>query len=242
MDNLTSRFELDYANVLVATFELMLGAGIARKSLEAACKASIKRAELKIKENARDETGGLLTAALVLDAWHRDRRYLSKRAAPKAVRLLGPAPSVEAIVKAQRPIRNAAEVARYLKTLGLIVPKGRGRYMPASDVAVMSVQHPLVHQYSARVLATLLETVGRNITSPGRVAPLLERVAEVPDLPAKYARAFERFTQIQGRIFVRTVNDWLESRRDRRLTRKGTSRTVRAGVHAYAYTATRQLG
>jgi hypothetical protein len=225
---LSKRLELDYSNVLVAIFELMLSAGIDVKDLETACMTSLSRAEARARLGRRDETGGLVTAALVLDAWHRDRRYLNARAMPKAVPLLGPAPSVEAIVRSQRLRKDSAEIARRLKTLRLVVPSGRRRlYKPASDVAVISAQEPLVLQY----------TVGRNVSSKRSLEPLIERIAEVPDLPRKYVDAFQRFTQAQGKTFLRTINDWLESRCARRSPREGVSTTVRAGVHTYAYFA-----
>lgn len=235
--SLWKKLELDYSNVLVAIFELMLLAGIQAADLETACATSLRRAEARSRLGRKDESGGLVTAALVLDAWHRDRRYLNKEAIPRAVPLLGPAPSVEAIVRSQRPRRNAADIARRLKALRLVVPSGKRRYKPASDVAVISAQDPLVLQHAARALSTLLETVGQNVSNRRNLAPLIERVAEVPDLPRKHVPAFQKFTQIQGKAFLRTVNDWLESRRERRSGRKGNVRTVRAGVHTYAYVA-----
>jgi len=235
--SLSKRLELDYSNVLVAIFELMLRAGIQPKDLEGACSTSLSRAEARSRLGRGEESGGLVTAALVLDAWHRDHRYLNKQAMPKAVPLLGPAPSVEAIVRAQRQYRNAADIARRLKALRLVVPSGRRRYRPTSDVAVISAQDPLVLQHAARALSTLLETVGQNVSNRRNLAPLIERVAEVPDLPRKHVAAFQKFTQMQGKTFLRTINDWLESRRARRSAVKSLAGTVRAGVHTYAYVA-----
>lgn len=238
-NKLSKRLELDYSNVLVAIFELMLSAGIDVKDLETACMNSLNRAEAAAKLGRKDETGDLLTAALVLDAWHRDRRYLNARAMPKAVPLLGPAPSVEAIVRSRRPRKDSAQIARRLKALRLVVPSGRKRlYKPASDVAVISAPEPLALQHAARALSTLLETVGRNVSGKRSLEPLIERIAEVPDLPRRYVEAFKRFTQVQGKTFLRTINDWLESRCVRRAPRvKGGTTTVRAGVHTYAYFA-----
>jgi len=235
------RLELDYSNVLVAIFELMLGGGIDAKDLATVCARALRRAEVKVRLSRRDESGGLVMAALVLDAWHRDRRYLNSRALPKAVSLLGPAPSVEAIVRSQRSRKDSAEMARRLKSLRLVVPSGKGRYKPASDVAVISAHNPLVLQHAARALSTLLETVGRNVSSRKSLAPLIERIAEVPDLPRHHVDAFQRFTQVQGRAFLRTINDWLESHRVKRLPREGALGTVRAGVHTYAYLAPKRV-
>lgn len=235
-----ARFEPNYSKVLTAVFELMLNAGVGVRTLESACVSSLRRAEAQAKIGT-NEAEVFLTAGLVLDAWHRDLRYLNKAAHPKPVPLFGRAPSVEALVRAQRSGRNPGTVARRLKALQLVVPNGKGAYFPASDVAVISAEHPLVVQHAARALSTLLETVGRNMSGTRRLAPLIERIAEVPDLPQEHVEAFEKFTQLQGRIFIRTINDWLESRRGTISKRRSPTCTVRAGVHTYAYVAGRPV-
>ena len=236
----SKRFEGDCFVSLVAIFDLMLSSGIQSNDLLAVCTRALKQAEARARLRLSSESGGLLTAALVLDAWHRDRRYIDAGAVPRAVRLLGPAPSVEALIRVQQGRRNAAQVARRLRKLHLVVACGRGLYKPASDVAVVSVHDPLVVQHAVRALTTLLETVAKNVNGGRRMAPLIERVAEVPDLPRKHIVAFQRFTQTQGRNFLRTVNDWLESRRARQSPRTTASGTVRAGIHTYAYIASKQ--
>src|SRR5262249_25464674 len=98
-----------------------------------------------------------------------------------------------------------------------------------------------VLQHTTRALASLLQTVGQNVGSRRALAPLIERKAEIPDLPRRHVSAFRKFTQIQGRTFLTTVNDWLESRREPRVdsSTPRTKNTVRAGVHTYAYVARR---
>ena len=231
------RLELDYSIVLMAIFGLMLRDGIRAKKLLAICTRALKQAEATARLGQTRESGVLITVGLVLDAWHRDRRYITAKAVPRPIRLLGPVPSVEALIRLQRGRRDAAEVARLLKTLRLVVPCGRSLYKPTSDVAVISAHNPLVLQHLARSLSALLDTVGQNINGGGHLAPLIERIAEVPDLPRKHIEAFQKFTQTQGGTFLRTVNDWLESRRAGRAPRSGGKRTVRAGIHTYAYVA-----
>jgi len=213
----------------------MLSSDLTCEDVLTECKRSVTRAEARSRSRRLRETGGLVSAALVLDAWHRDRRYLTTQGLPKAVRLLGRVPSVEALIRTHTGHRNAADAAKRLRNLHLLVPCGRGLYRPTSDAAVISDREPLVLQHAARALSTLVETVGRNVRRGGSLAPLLERVAEIPDLPRRHIADFQRFTHLQGRTFLRTVNDWLEARRARRNGRVGT--TVRAGIHAYAYVA-----
>lgn len=234
---LPKRLLLDYSNVLVAIFELMLRSGMGAKELLPLCVESLERAEKASRARRIDEGDGLMDAALVLDAWHRDRRYLTATGTPKAVRLLGRTPSVEALIRVQKLSEHPSDVARRLRSFRLIVPCGKSLYKPASDAAVIAAHDPAILQHTARGVLTLLETVRQNVGRPRSLAPLIERVAEVPDLPRKYLPEFQAFTQAQGRTFVRTINDWLESHRARASSRKRVKGTVRAGVHTYAYVA-----
>lgn len=239
-NRLSPQLQLDYANVLVAIFELLFRSGIRAEDLRRVCRRSLKRAESKCRLNREAEYGVQFAAARVLDAWHRDRRYLSAVGAPKPLRLFGPAPSVEALVRRQKIPEHASDVVRHLKAVQLVVPCGKKLYRPTSDVALISArdpQDPLVLQYASRALLTLLGTVGQNVSGQRNLAPLIERVAEVPDLPRKEIEAFKMFTQLQGRTFIRTINDWLEARRSRRSSWRRTNGTVRAGIHTYAYVA-----
>lgn len=236
-NKLSKQLQVDYSNVLVAIFELSFRSGIRAKDLLPVCIRSLERAERMCRLGQKAEYGGLVTAALVLDAWHRDRRYINTRGMPKPLRLFGPAPSVSALVRRQKVPEHASDVARHLKAVRLIVPCGKNLYRPTSDVAVISARDPLVIQYISRALLTLLETVRENASGSRNPAPLIERVAEVPDLPRREIEAFKLFTQAQGRTFIRTINDWLEARRARRSSWRSVKGTVRAGIHTYAYVA-----
>jgi hypothetical protein len=240
MGKMPKRLHGEYSEVLFGIFDLMLRTGIASSEVEAICKAMLMRAAARSRLVSTDETGGLMTAALVLDVWHRDRRYLTKGGLPRPIPLSGPVPSVEALVRSQRIRRNPTEIARALKRLGLLVTHSGRLYKPASDVALMSERNPLVLQHTIRALSALLNTVGRNVNRQKGFPRLIERHAEVPDLPRSYVKAFQAFTQAQGKIFLRTVNDWLEARRLRALPNpRKNQNTVRAGVHTYAYIAAR---
>ena len=233
----TKRLSRDYSQALTAIFAFMLNNGLQTRELLKVCTSAMKKAESRARFGNLAPSGGLATASLVLHAWHRDRRYLNRRAAPKAIRLLGPAPSVEALIRVQRRRGDAAAIARHLKRLRLVVPCGRSLYRPTSDIAVISRHNPLIFQHAARAVSTLLETVTQNVNNSSRAAPLIERTAEVPDLPRRHVAAFQSFSRHQGRLLLRTINDWLESRRVRQAIGGRNRSLVRAGVHLYAYVA-----
>ena len=210
----------------------MLNNEIPSERLRVVCTRSIDKAERRARPGHKDDSDEFVTAAMALDTWYRDRRYLNGEGAPKPVRLLGRAPSIEALIRLQRREGKAARVARRLKTLRLVVPCGNNLYRPRSDSAVISGHNPAVLQYAVRALSTLLETVAHNM-SDSRVGPIIERTAAVPDLPSEHVEAFKKFSQVQGRLLIRTINDWLESRRSRAFPQARSF--VRAGVHVHAF-------
>lgn len=226
--------DAEYADLLTAIFEFMLMSGAAVASIQTIVQGALAEAEKAQSKTVANRDAELATAALVLDAWHRNRRYIDSNANPKAITLLGASPSVEALIRAERSQANAALVARHMRSLGLIVRVGRSLYKPADRIAVISGFNPLVQQHAARSSSNLLRTIKNNVTRPQPIRRLIERFAEVPDLPVSCKREFQQFTRAQGWAFLKTMNDWLELRRARRNPNRRV-RTVRAGVHVYAY-------
>jgi hypothetical protein len=226
----------DYERVLTAVFGLLIQCGVRERVVSAIAIRALKVAIKKAISLGPSAGGELVTFSLVLDAWHRDRRYLTSRGKPRAVTLLGRAPSVEALIRSEGPMFDPIALAHRIQSLRLITPCLGNRYRPIGDTALVSIYGPTVLQHVARCLMSLLETVEDNLNGAPTLAPLLERSAEVPDLPAECVDDFQQFSRLQGAIFARTINDWLETRRvrDQAIARH---ESVRAGVHVHAYVA-----
>lgn len=222
--------------VLAAIFGLLIHCGIRHSTLSALADGALETATRKARALGESGVGELATFSLVLDTWHRDRRYLTSKGKPRAVPLLGRAPSVEALFRIEGPQFDAAELARRIESLQLITRSPGSRYRPASDSALISIYGPTVLEYVSRCLMSLLETVEANLRGTPNIPPLLQRSAEVPDLPSECVEPFLKFSRIQGAIFLRTINDWLETRRPRAPV-GGEKGNVRAGVHVHAYVA-----
>jgi hypothetical protein len=229
----------DYERVLTAVFGLLIQCGVRERVVSAIANRALKVAIRKANSLGQSSGGELATFSLVLDAWHRDRRYLTSRGKPKAVPLLGGAPSVEALVRCEGPMFDPIDLTYRIQSLGLITPCPGNRYRPIGDTALVSIYGPTVLQHVARCLMSLLETVEDNLTGAPTSAHLLERFAEVPDLPAECVDDFQQFSRLQGAMFARTINDWLETRRARGQATANHENTeaVRAGVHVHAYVA-----
>ena len=229
----------DYERVLTAVFGLLIQCGVRERVVSAIANRALKLAIRKAISLGQSSGGELATFSLVLDAWHRDRPYLTSRGKPKAVPLLGRAPSVEALVRSEGPMFDPIDLAYRIRSLGLITPCSGNRYRPIGDTALVSIYGPTVLQHVARCLMSLLETVEDNLTGAPTSAHLLERFAEVPDLPAECVDDFQQFSRLQGAMFARTINDWLETRRARGQIAANHENVgaVRAGVHVHAYVA-----
>jgi hypothetical protein len=226
----------DYERVLTAVLGLLIQCGVRERAVSVIANRALKVAIRKAFSLGQSGGGELVTFSLVLDAWHRDRRYLTSRGKPRALPLLGRAPSVEALIRSEGPMFDPIALAYRIQSLRLITRCLGNRYRPIGDTALVSIYGPTVLQHVARCLMSLLETVEDNLKGAPTSAPLLERSAEVPDLPAECVADFQQFSRLQGAMFARTINDWLETRRVRDLAIAGRE-SVRAGVHVHAYVA-----
>jgi len=223
-----------YQRLLTAVFEFMIIGGMRSPSILQVAVRALRNAEAENSLLSPSKDVDLAFAGMILDAWHRNRRYVDSSAQPKAIPLTGKAPSVEALIRAERVAGDPVALVQRLKSLKLIVRCGRSRYKPANRFAVVAEPNSLVQQHAVRSLSTLLKTIKDNLATPKISGGLIERTAEVPDLPVEYIAEFRDFARSQGWALLSTLNDWLESRRAR-AKRKNTRETVGAGVHVFAY-------
>jgi hypothetical protein len=172
-------------------------------------------------------------SAAVLHRWHRDSELLDTDASPRPLKLFGPAPSVEAVVRSERPRSSAKGIIADMLALGLLRKTRDAEYLPKARVATIGTLHPVLIEHVAKSLVRLLETVQSNTSSKPTASPLIERFTHIPDLPLSRASDFRKFSQEHGSAFLASVDDWLEARRVRNSSKKTTG--VAAGVHVYAY-------
>jgi len=224
--------------MFASIFDFMRKAGIADQDIKNICARALDGAPMSPSRKL-PASDGIAAAAMVLDAWHRNRSYMDKAARPRAIRLLGRAPSVEALIRSEGIHKNPRVLARKLVELGLVARTASRRYEPVSRTALVGKLDPFIQQYVARSSAALLRTIKNNVTASKRARRLIERFAEVPDLPTHKLAEFRRFTEVQGRVFLHTLNEWLESHRARR-NRASKTGTARVGVHVYAYIESRK--
>lgn len=225
---------LEYREILSAIFEFMLLDGMNRSMALRTAASALRLAEKTWSTPKPGSSSELVVAGLLLDAWHRNRRYVDGMARPKAIPLKGVAPSVAALARAQGISVSPTQLIQRMQLLRLVKKDSRGRFMPMSNVAVVSGPNISMKQHLIPSLLSLLGTVRHNVTAKKSSPNLIERRAEIPDLPANFIPEFQDFTQTQGAAFLNRVNDWLESRRARSIG-KQRSVQVSAGVEVFSY-------
>jgi hypothetical protein len=222
--------------ILAAVLEFLIAAGADRKDLLAIVEAKLvavpqeKNARIRKRRSARgDDT----VSATVLHRWHRERNLLDTNALPVPLPLYGAAPSVESLVRSEKPSRPPRQIVADMVAMGLLRRAARGKYLPKARVATIRQMHPVLMEHVAKSLVRLLETVQNNTTAASGAIPLIERFTHIPDLPLTRVPEFRAFAQDHGSNFLASVDDWLEARRVRNSPKK--QRGVSAGIHVYAY-------
>lgn len=135
------RQQSEYVQLMRSMFDFLLTSGMEVSAVRGIVERAFTEAGERNRRARRRSDFGLATAGRVLDRWHRSRKYTTEHAAPKAIPLLGRAPSVEALVRSENAGVDCAAFARRLKSLGFLVRAEGGRYRPAARIAEIGRAH-----------------------------------------------------------------------------------------------------
>jgi hypothetical protein len=223
--------------VVYALLQYLFRMGVAAKELE----DLTSRAFLELKKNARparlSNSVGFTDAAKLATAiqrWYRDRSLVDFDGKPIALRLLGPAPSVEWLIKREKLGSDSASFTRNLVKLKVLKRCRNGKFLPTGRHLIVRNHHPFLAEHHARSVIRLLNTARSNVLAKSPLEFLIERCADVPCLPRRKLRAFRDFTNQQGEAFIDTVNDWLETN-NVVSNKKRATQAKEAGIHVFAF-------
>lgn len=177
------------------------------------------------------------TLGHVVYIWQRTSRYLGDDGHPIPIPARGPAPSIQSLFREVGRASYFERGLRHLVRVKRIKKLPNNRYMPCSEMTLVERLTPEMVNLLNQTIHWLVSTVLHNTSLRDRKAiRLIERVATVPDLPAKQARAFKIFAREQGAALINTVNEWLESRRGHVKARTvGSAENFTAGLHVFAF-------
>ena len=134
----TNQIRREYERLLSMVFGILINGGMRRHTISKMSESALTAAAANARTMGADRGGELATIGVVLDAWCRDRRYLTTNGKPRAVALVGGAPSLEALIRSQNRHADAAVLIDRIKALGLIAKNARGLYKPVGDAALLS--------------------------------------------------------------------------------------------------------
>ncbi len=223
-----------FHNILYAVFLVMLRSGASREAIESISKRALASARARLRSKLPDDPQLSMAVSGVLHSWHHQAEFIDKRGQPKPLGQRGPKWSLVRLVRCEDSRITPADVIRALKRLRLIRRTAKGQFLPTRRIATIRALDPVLAEHVCHSLGRLLETVSKNTCSSAPRARLIERSAQVQDLPRQRLEEFREYANSQGDIFVSNINDWLEARRPR--GGSAAQRTARAGVHVFAFT------
>jgi hypothetical protein len=222
---------------LGAICELMCWYGISKPSAEVLVRKALDGG-FSSRLSVKNETSRITRLADVCARWHFEKDFLNADGRPKPLRWNGRAGSLLKLVTRVAGAKESREVIEELISRKLVIKDRKGAWIPKSKVV------PPVGLASAQVMrcATMIERMARTVIYNSELSykgdVLLEVMAQVPRLPVRDIKSFRRFAKAQGVSFIKTVDDWLESRNLRRSRSAQSARE--AGVVAFAFVEPRK--
>ena len=187
-----------------------------------------------------------VVAPNLLCRWHKNLRLLDDLGNPRPLPLRGAAPSVESLIRAEKPRDSVGEVVRFMRDGKLIRRSGNG-WVPAAAEAIVQDLNATIAEHSTLTLLRFLETMNHNLQEGAPAGRLIERCAVTADFPPEALAEFRVFVRDYGADFLTTVDNWMGSRAARASRARPAARRSRmpvpapgpdVGVHLFAWVQT----
>ena len=187
-----------------------------------------------------------VVAPNLLCRWHKNVKLLDDLGNPRPLPLRGAAPSVESLVRAEKPRDSVADVVRFLRHAKLIRRSGTG-WVPAAAEAIVQDLNATIAEHSTLTLLRFLETMNHNLQADAPAGRLIERCAVTADFPPEALAEFRVFVRDHGADFLTSVDNWMGSRAARSARTTPAARRSRlpappsgpdVGVHLFAWVQT----
>lgn len=215
--------------------ELMRSTGLGQAVVELELRKAVHKAFLVQDAAAPRDLNPVSEMASLISRWHVDERFVDRTGRPKPLSWNGSRGTLLGLAREVIGAENARRVIANVVRRGLVTKAKNGRWRPKSQVVrPRGLDRPQILR-TAVMLRRLLRTVSHNSERRYRGDDLLfEVMTRVPRLPKRLLPAFKKYARAQGMTYVRSVDDWLESRCVPK--NRGKAKNVReAGVIVYAF-------
>jgi hypothetical protein len=213
--------------------EVMRDFGIPRNVAEARLTEALAKGYSPLS-NASRESQKLTLLCDVCARWFLESEFVDKRGKPKPLSWHGGTGTLRKLVTRVVGPRDAVSIIQQLIDRKLIRRTKSGDWIPKARVVAPTTVIETQVVRSAAMVARLLRTVVHNSELRYKGNVLLEVMAQVPRLRARDVPAFKQFSKAQGVSFIKTVDDWLESRNLSR-NHRANEKTIEAGLVAFAF-------
>lgn len=226
---------------VIADFALQSGLppALLRSVLEQRLAAAGGRTSAARRPGRSTDRSLYVVAQKVTKRWHLNLRLLDDQGNPRPLPLRGAAPSVESLIRAEKPRDGVAPALRFLQDAQLIQRRGRG-WVPVAEEAIMQELNVTMVEHTMVTLQRFLETMHYNLSDGPKPSKLIERCAWVEDFPPEAIEDFKRVVREHGAEFLSTMDSWITARAAQPEPGKGRRGTPKrrgsdVAVHLFAW-------
>ena len=224
-----------FAEVVQAACELVRSNGVPEMEVQELLDRAFNSAYAAPERRAVRELTPISAMSTITGTWHIDKNCVDKLGRPKPLTWNGKRGTL--LNFARRIVGNekARSAVEQLVTRKLLIRTQTGDWLPRSDVLRPRGLDRAQILRAAVMFQRLLRTISHNSSRNYRGKDLLfEVMTRVPRLPSAKLPTFKAFVRAQGMVYVRNIDDWLESRN---LTKKkrGSRGSREAGVVVFAF-------
>jgi hypothetical protein len=228
-----TRINTQRAEALLFPIAAFLRAGgLSKKSAISRLAAAYDRSQSLGGTRKIEHIGHPMLYADIVAAWGHDLRFLDAGGRPRPLKLEG-RDELRALIKEIDPKCDPRAALRVLTKFGNVRKNRNGTYRLVSPLFFTSTSNSMAFEPMAYFLSDASATLGRILrrTKRTRGPELFWRKVECSGISSSDARRFVSFVRERGQDFLEEIDDWLESRADRRGTpKKRVMRRVGLGL------------
>jgi hypothetical protein len=187
-----------FARVLALT-------GISRKKMASAFQDACARLPESLFQSGRTLNHELLESGHVLSVWLSDPNYLDQDGQPRAIRLRGASPSLEALIDRVSSELQIDQVVKYLLRTGSISKVGR-RYAVRRTSVSVSRDPELAYAHGLQTVLALLHTIENNAPPIKDRHFCFEYTASNRQFPTRLRAEFDTRLRRLGTDFLRRLD------------------------------------
>ena len=219
-------------NQLVASVvQFALGNTNDPKSISQMFAAAVRQAEMNLtKTSISDKNTAHLTR--IFHEWSSNPDFLDSDGNPIALSINGRKKSILSLLKKANVAINQKTLATILKS-DTLKKVARGKLAMRKSYFDCKHNEQLYKHHACLTALRYFQTVNNNVHGK---STLIERTAAISDLPRAAKKDFRDFSEMQGDGLIKTINRWLESKREHSKGGRGRrSRHLEAGVHVFTF-------